>query len=377
MKREWPTVRRKPNGSYDVDCGKRLTGKRVIYNRSTKADAVALAEQLRQQRNALGMAALKLTPAQLMDAAGAFDVLLRAGIKATLTRLAQREVVPVIDLDAPRPTLLSVAIDERLTSMRGSNCRRRSIESARQRLMYYLDKHPGRYCDGVTPKAIEEFLDANCAMPVTRKSMLAELRAFFTFCLARGYVTSNPATAVPMPKIERKTAEFMLAADVERFMHEIERTTGPGLTAHAALGFFAGIRTAELDKMGSCWMLCESGTIAIGSNIAKARSQRNVRISENLMLWLHRCREWVGVPTSKTFTPVRIAICKRLGIAWPSNCMRHSFASHHLAKHQNAEATALELGHTSGTKVLFDHYRGLATKEDAERFWSIVPKGGA
>jgi integrase len=57
---------------------------------------------------------------------------------------------------------------------------------------------------------------------------------------------------------------------------------------------------------------------------------------------------------------------------WPKNCLRHSFASYHLAMHESADKTALQMGHRS-TTMLFEHYRELVTRSDAERFWGILP----
>jgi integrase len=61
---------------------------------------------------------------------------------------------------------------------------------------------------------------------------------------------------------------------------------------------------------------------------------------------------------------------------WPSNALRHSYASYHLAYHQNAAALALQMGHTSQA-MIFSNYRELVTKQDAERYWRIRPAQAA
>jgi len=52
----------------------------------------------------------------------------------------------------------------------------------------------------------------------------------------------------------------------------------------------------------------------------------------------------------------------------PQNKILHSQYS--LSKHQSAEKTAQEMGHRD-TKMLFEHYRELVTKEAAKRYWNI------
>ena len=45
----------------------------------------------------------------------------------------------------------------------------------------------------------------------------------------------------------------------------------------------------------------------------------------------------------------------------------------HLAKYQDAAKTALQLGHSGGIYILLDHYRTLATPQEAEKYWAIMP----
>jgi hypothetical protein len=50
-------------------------------------------------------------------------------------------------------------------------------------------------------------------------------------------------------------------------------------------------------------------------------------------------------------------LATEIGLArWPNNGLRHSFASYHLAKHQNAPRLALEMGHST-PRMVFDNYR--------------------
>ena len=78
-------------------------------------------------------------------------------------------------------------------------------------------------------------------------------------------------------------------------------------------------------------------------------------------------------PSHSTYRRRFAEAVKAAGIeSWPSNALRHSFASYHLAFHQNAAATALQLGHTD-SRLLFEHYRELVHPEDAKAFWQITP----
>ena len=58
--------------------------------------------------------------------------------------------------------------------------------------------------------------------------------------------------------------------------------------------------------------------------------------------------------------------------SWPTNGLRHSFASYRLAAIHDAPSVASELGHSS-PQMLYSTYRELVLPEEAERYWEIVP----
>jgi hypothetical protein len=73
-------------------------------------------------------------------------------------------------------------------------------------------------------------------------------------------------------------------------------------------------------------------------------------------------------------SPEIAALMATLGLEWRKNALRHSFASFHLAKFEDAAALASQPGHTS-TKLIFENYRESASPEEAELYWSIMPAG--
>ena len=58
--------------------------------------------------------------------------------------------------------------------------------------------------------------------------------------------------------------------------------------------------------------------------------------------------------------------------SWPSNAMRHSFASYHFELHGNSQKTTIELGHKTDD-LLFSHYRSLTKKGSGSQYFSIFP----
>ena len=60
------------------------------------------------------------------------------------------------------------------------------------------------------------------------------------------------------------------------------------------------------------------------------------------------------------------------GVEWIQDVVRKTFASAHYKIHQDALKTAYELGHR-GTTMLHTHYNQNMRREEAVRFWGILP----
>jgi len=106
---------------------------------------------------------------------------------------------------------------------------------------------------------------------------------------------------------------------------------------------------------------------------AKSARRRFVKIQPNLAAWLRPSEQHRGPVTPANFRQLLDQARDAAGIdEWPANGLRHSFASYHLARFNDAAALALELGHTSA-HLVFQHYRQLVRPKRAERYWNITP----
>ena len=118
------------------------------------------------------------------------------------------------------------------------------------------------------------------------------------------------------------------------------------------------------------------GFVQVAAEHAKGARRRLIEMPENLKQWLLP----YGDRSGKLWPLSHMEFYRDLETArtsagigkWPSNALRHSYASYHLAFHQNAAALALQMGHTSQA-MIFSNYREVVTKQDAERYWSIRP----
>ena len=127
--------------------------------------------------------------------------------------------------------------------------------------------------------------------------------------------------------------------------------------------------------------------VTIPREIAKKRRLRTVPIPENAIEWFLRCPCRTGAVTKSEFeNDYQRRFQKLLHLAdfgdfekgrwvsrWKRNAMRHSYGSYHYALENDPIRTSVNMGHKTGDDILFEHYRSLVSKGDAERYFDIKP----
>ena len=219
---------------------------------------------------------------------------------------------------------------------------------------------------------IDQWLRSLNVSPVTRNNSRRVLRTAFSFAGARNYCVGNPTVKAAVAKEIEGTVGILTVAETARLLEAADAELVPFI----AIGAFAGLRRAEIERLDWSEIDLESGLITVQAVKAKSARRRFVKIRPNLAKWLAQYAAYRGAVTPgncrKMFEATRVAA----GIKhWPSNALRHSFASYHLARFNDAAALALELGHTDAGLV-FQHYRQIVKPKDAEKYWNLFPTVG-
>jgi len=259
--------------------------------------------------------------------------------------------------------LVPNAVSEFLADKRAAQLRPASLKSLEWRLRPLPRDLP---VSQITPTVLDALLKDR--QGANRNNYLRAWRNFFRWCQRRNYCAAIPTDAITRSRVEPAPPGILVPAQVDRLLDAALRVDA-GLLAYLTIGFFAGLRTAELKRLN--WGAVTTDHIHVGAKAAKTREQRYVSILPNLRAWLATCPHTDIAPINLRKRLLRLRL--EAGIrSWPANAMRHSFATYHLAAYQNAPKTAHELGHRN-PDTLYQHYRNLATKKDAQTYFKIHP----
>lgn len=310
-------------------------------------------------------------------AAFALDTSERSQFIAARDRLAEvgasiNDAVDFFMRHGPKrqPTTLSDALNAIIANRRQAGKRPRSVAQLECGLGIFIKGREELLVSDVTQEMVEQWLHGGGWSMLTRKGKLREVRTLFNFCIEKGWCGVNPCPPLRTITVEDKPPGILTVPEVARLLR-VAREQFPELLVYFAVGVFAGIRPEEMQKMTWEQHINLGGRyIEVPAVIAKTRKRRLVEMSPNLRAWLEaaeakqfRCKWFKG----------RLAKARDAAqVGWSNDCMRHSFASYHLARWGSADKTATQLGHAS-TRMLFAHYRELVTRQQARKFWAIRP----
>ena len=225
----------------------------------------------------------------------------------------------------------------------------------------------------VTGPEVDAWLRSLDIAAVTRNSMLRCIKVLFSFAKAQNYLPDEKNTAVEqMQQVRVKSEDTTLFTPEE--MTKLLHNAPPDLVPILAIGAFAGIRMAELERLDWKAVDLERKFIEIRVGQAKTASRRVIPISDNLAAWLTPLERKGKIVRTKELQTHVPALARALTMEWPRNVLRDSFISYRIAIVQSADQVALEAGNSAS--IIFKHYRELTTPEVAEKWFSILPKHG-
>jgi len=372
--KQWPPIypakHRSGQISYQVDVGM-VEGKRKRVNFATKQEAQTYAEDCRIARANEGMAAFALPMDVRLDAAKANQIL--APHKVTILEAAKHYQKHVLAYKtAP---LVNVIVERYIADCENRNLRPRTIGDLKHRLnSFAVDFGNSRFSE-ITLDELKEWVQDDEWGMRTRINYLTKISQLYGYSLRRKWVDSNLTEAIDRPAVDDTQPEIFSVEQAELLLTHADEFD---LLPYIALGLFAGLRSAEMGRLDGSSIKFDERIISIGADVAKKRAQRNADMQDALLAWLEPCKDKLkkGGPIvdQHKFRQNKELLLEAAGIeSWPSNGLRHSFASYHLAKFCNSDNTSYQMGHRS-TELVHRFYKALVSKADAEAFWNLRPK---
>ncbi|MDA0989688.1 MAG: tyrosine-type recombinase/integrase [Verrucomicrobia bacterium] len=379
------TVKGRIYTRYVVDYGKDDKGNRKRKTFKSREEAEADVKSRLKRMEKLGRQAKRLDDCDMRDAAAALDLLQRR----TTLQAAVRFWLTHNDTPGGNKTVKE-AVQEYIAEAEADNLRPASRQDMQNRLGRFAAAFGERPLSTITKADVQAWLkskhtakrDGSPIAPLTRRHYMTVVGGLFNFAVEQEYIAENPLARKSRRRRSQNGMEdermpgILTPAEVEKVLFAAVEHE-PSMVPALALGFFAGVRTNEIRQLDWSNVNLADKRVTIPPAIAKRRSVRHIDMADNLMAWLapyakeHGRIAPAGTEWRYRFDKVRE---KAEVTEWPHNAARHSFATYHLAGCEDANKTALQLGHRGGTNLLFNHYRGLTTREDAARFWKITPK---
>ena len=280
---------------------------------------------------------------------------------------------------ANRTKTAAELVKELLKVKESDGASERYLSDLRSRLTQFSDVFDGKPVAEITAPRIDEWLRSlsdketgKRLSPVTRNNFRRVLIVAFNFAKGRGYCIDNPAEQSAKAKEIQSVVGILTVEETARLIEN----AATDLVPYVAIGAFAGLRRAELERLDWKEVDLQSGLIEVTASKAKSARRRFVKIQPNLAKWLQPYARESGNVAPPKYRELLDAAREAAGIEqWPHNALRHSFASYHLARFNDSAALALELGHTN-SNLVFQHYRQLVKPKQAERYWKIAPAVG-
>jgi integrase len=362
----------------NIPLGLSETGKRTRRFFRDRKEAFRIAQQMREANEKYGTHLLRLTPAHLAEASECYRLLEVAGRPYSLLSIV-RESLQRHEEENVSVSLQALFEEYLATREHLSEAHRNTLRAVASR----FEKIEEKVCN-ISPDTLAPILAQ--LSNSTKNRYLRTLRSVFSFGIRRGYLKTNPAEKLDFEHHEKSQTETFSNAVIEGMLNEAARTH-IDLVPYFALGAFCGLRAGSPELRELLWsdIHFDEKTIVVRPEIAKTGQKRFVSISENCLAWLKFYLEQTGhsATAGRVLTLTDFELYEKRSkvfhaVAGPEAVyikagLRHSYASNHLAFHNDINSLVLALGHQGNVNMLWKHYHLATKKADAVAFWNIFP----
>lgn len=215
------------------------------------------------------------------------------------------------------------------------------------------------------------------AEPRTKRAHRGTAARLLDYAVGAGWLMRSPMAAVPVP-VPR--AEDVAILTVQQTRDLFTAAKGTRCVGRLALEAFGGLRFSSAQRIAREDLARESKGITFpGAKHKTGRRHYAEGWPENLWAWIESAPAECWRLSPRLYALDKRAVFEAAGLKGEDrddealrNCLRHSFATYHLAGYKNAATTAYLLTHAKPT-MLYQHYAGRATQAEGLAYFGIVP----
>ncbi len=289
------------------------------------------------------------------------------------------------------PTLVTMR-DDFLAAKKREELSSRHLVGLKHRLKRFVSYFPEvTLASEVTPETVEDALDSMRAGGLslqTTKGIRVAAFALFQWGIDRKHVTVNPVAQVKAPKVKGGQKVGTITPSQLLGLLKTALVVHPESVPVFAVWAFCGVRRSELCRLRYDDLDVQRKELRISDEVAKTGVARFVPIPEALVAWLAAAKAAGVAPVGKLVpgdTEGRSEgqmirwlrdVREDAGLSvWPNNALRHSFASHASAMHEDFSKVAAWIGHARDPRLLVARYRHAVPKDAGEKWFAVMPGG--
>lgn len=227
----------------------------------------------------------------------------------------------------------------------------------------------------ITPAMLSRVVFREDLEPIAQRTIYRSLTNFYSWLERNEYIQPKmptPIQGVEAPKVPKKPPGILSVPTTRAALAALAADPYCHRVAFLAIALFSGLRMCELAKLD--WSGIDLEGVRVSVVVSKTESRRQILLSPVLRAWLSPFLGRVsGRIASAERSQRRISeILAKEGIAWPRNCLRHSYSSYRLALTGDSNLTKAETGNS--LPMLERHYHCITSKAAAEAYFSLTPE---
>lgn len=284
--------------------------------------------------------------------------------------------------------------------------RKHSRKGLRNRVGIFGNSIGNVRVNDIDPDMVETFLGKLQVSATTRDNYRRAISRFFSWCIQRPrrWTLVNPCREIRIEKGEQQPPAILTVAQCKALLKAAEPK---GLAPYIAVCLFAGLRPFEAARLDWQAVNLADKEIRLEGVQTKTGKPRVVTICDTLLTWLKAYKQKPFFPANwrrkldkvkeaarlvrrETAKSERTFPKKKKGkivqarrywkrivpVAWKTDIMRHTAASHYFRKTGSYGQTAEQFGNSEA--IIKAHYQGRVSSEDTKNFYALRPtKKGA